>query len=273
MDCTTKYPILLLHGMGFHDRLPIHYYWGGIPAALRKRGADVYFGNQDGNATVHDNAVSLIPVIDRILESTGSEKLNIIAHSKGGLEARYLISTLGQTEKIASLTTLSTPHNGSFTIDVLLGRFPHLIWFGSLLTDIFRRLVGDHKPQTFRVIRQLTTSYMQEFNAQNPDMPGIFYQSYAFVMKGWYSDIIMGLPNFIVSLFEGENDGLLTPRNAQWTNFRGVYRGCGWRGVSHPGVTDYLLLPLSRKQPGDHQISDIKTIYIRIASDLKRRGL
>lgn len=273
MDCATKYPILLLHGMGFHDRLPIHYYWGRIPSVLRKHGAEVYFGNQDGNATVHDNAVSLVPVIGQILEQSGAPKLNLIAHSKGGLEARYLISTLGQAQHIASLTTLSTPHHGSVTIDTLLGTFPHLIWFGSLLTDVFRKLVGDRKPQTFRVIRQLTTAYMQAFNNDNPDMAGIFYQSYAFVMQGWYSDIVMALPNAIVNLFEGENDGLLTPENARWTNFQGIYRGCDWRGISHPGVTDYLWQPISRKTPGDHQIADMTALYVRIVSDLKQRGL
>lgn len=273
MDCATKYPILLLHGMGFHDRLPIHYYWGRVPAALRKRGADVYFGNQDGNATIQYNAECLVPVIEGILKKTGAEKLNIIAHSKGGLEARYLISTLGMGEHIASVTTLCTPHNGSPTVEKLLGWFPHLIWFGSLVTDVYRKIAGDHKPQTFRVIEQLTVSFLKEFNAKNPDMPGIFYQSYAFVMKGWYSDLLMSFSNIIVNFFEGENDGFLPPANVRWTNFRGVYRSSGWMGISHPGATDYLRIPFSRKTPGEHEISDMTELYIHIVSDLKERGL
>lgn len=273
MDCATKYPILLLHGMGFHDRLPIHYYWGRIPSVLRKHGAEVWFGDQDGNAVIEDNAAGLVPVLENILKTSGAEKVNIIAHSKGGLEARYLISTLGQGAHIASVTTLSTPHHGSLTVDALLGRFPKLIQLGSHLTDVYRKAAGDHKPQTFRVIHQLTTDFMQEFNAANPDEKGIFYQSYAFVMPHWYSDLFMAFPNVVVRLFEGENDGLLTPDNARWTNFQGVFRGNGWRGVSHPDVTDYLRLPFSHKKAGKDAISDMTALYLHIVSDLKRRGL
>lgn len=273
MDCATKYPILLLHGMGFHDRLPIHYYWGRIPSVLRKHGAMVYFGNQDGNATIEYNANYLVPVIDRILKETGAEKLNIIAHSKGGLEARYLISTLGKEAQIASVTTLSTPHHGSPTIDTLLAWFPHLICIGSFVTDVGRKILGDHKPQTFRVIQQLTTTFMKEFNANNPDREGVYYQSYSFVMRYWFSDPVMALPNIIVRLFEGESDGFLTPAHTRWTNWQGVFRGSGWRGISHLDATDYLRLPLSHKQPKDHEVSDMAALFLHIAADLKRRGL
>lgn len=271
--CNTKYPILLLHGMGFHDRLPIHYYWGRIPRVLRKHGASVYFGDQDGNATTMHNARQLVSVIHRILDETGAEKINIIAHSKGGLEARYLVSSLGMGDVIASVTTISTPHNGSITVDRLLEKFPHIIQFGSAVTDLGRRCLGDRNPHTFRVINQFTTDYMHRFNKRNPDDPRVFYQSYAFVMERPLSDPVMAIPNAIVNWFEGENDGLLTPRNAQWTNFRGVYRGTTGRGISHPDETDYRQMHFTRKQPnGAHEISDMAQFYLGIAEDLKRRG-
>lgn len=269
MDCATKYPILLLHGMGFGD----FFYWGRIPGALRKHGAAVYFGHQDGNADIQDNAKFLVSVIGRILEESGAERLNIIAHSKGGLEARYLISSLGQAERIASLTTLSTPHHGSETIDRLMEWFPNLIRFGCVFADVFRKLSGDRKPHSFRAIEQFTTSYMREFNVQNPDAPGVFYQSYAAVMKGWYSDLLMCLPNLIVGIFEGENDGFLPPRSVEWTNFRGVMRGSGWLGISHAQEVDFCRIPFTRRKPEHQQISDMIQLYVDIASDLKRRGL
>ncbi len=272
-SCQTKYPILLIHGMGFRDSLPIHYYWGRIPGILRKHGAVVYSSMQDANAPTEHNARCLEPFIRDVLQKTGSPKVNIIAHSKGGLEARYLISTMGMGDAVASLTTLSTPHNGSKTIDWLLPRFRPLICMGSRLTDVWRRILGDSCADTFTVIEQLTTGYMQEFNRANPDDPRIFYQSYAFVMKHWYSDGLMGFANSVVYHFEGENDGLLTPDSARWTNFRGVYRGTGWRGISHPDVTDYRRHRFSRKEPGNGQISDITKLYLSIVQDLKRRGL
>lgn len=93
-DCSTRYPILLVHGTGFRDWKRLGY-WGRIPELLRRRGAAVYFGHQDGWATVEENARYLARRVDEILAETGSEKLNLIAHSKGGLDARYLISSLG----------------------------------------------------------------------------------------------------------------------------------------------------------------------------------
>lgn len=271
--CKTKYPILLLHGMGFHDRLPIHYYWGRIPHTLRRHGAVVYFGDQDGNATVLYNARSLVSLVHRILRETGAEKINIIAHSKGGLEARYLVSSLGMGDVIASVTTLSTPHNGSAAIDKLLRGIPHLIWLGSAVTDVGRRCLGDRRPQTFFVINQLTTDYMRRFNKRNPDDPRVFYQSYAFLMQHALSDPIMSVPYLLNRLFDGESDGLVTPKNARWTNFRGVYTGTTGRGISHPDETDYLRWRFSRKAPSDdHRISDMAEFYLQIVEDLKRRG-
>ncbi|MBQ8926806.1 MAG: alpha/beta fold hydrolase [Oscillospiraceae bacterium] len=271
--CATRYPILLLHGMGFHDRLPIHYYWGRIPRCLRKGGARVYFGDQDGNAAIEENARDLVPVIERILQETGAEKLNIIAHSKGGLEARYLAGTLGMAPRIASLTTLSTPHNGSVTVDVLLRHFASLIRFGCVFADLNRRILGDRHPATYRAVTQFTTDYMQRFNAAHPVPEGVFCQSFAFVMEHWYRDLFMAFPYTVVRAFEGDNDGLLTPRNAAWVNFRGTYRSAGrLRGISHPDVSNYLLLPFARHD-GDHRIGDMAAFYVRIAEDLKARGL
>lgn len=273
LRCQTKYPILLLHGMGFHDRMPIHYYWGRIPRVLRKHGASVWFGDQDGNATTMRNARFLQNVIRRILAETGAEKINIIAHSKGGLEARYLVSTLGMGDVIASVTTISTPHNGSVTVDKLLGKFPTAIRIGSAVTDFGRRMLGDRDPHTYWTICQFTTDYMRRFNLRNPDDPRVFYQSFAFVMHSPLSDPVMAIPNAIVSHFEGENDGLLTPRNAKWTNFRGVYTGTTKRGISHPDETDYRQFRFTKQPPaGEHEISDMAEFYLRIAEDLKRRG-
>ncbi len=272
--CQTRYPILLLHGLGFHDRLPIHYYWGRIPRLLRKHGAQVYFGNQDGNATVISNARRLVPLIHRILRETGAEKINIIAHSKGGLEARYLISTLGMGDVIASVTTLSTPHYGSPTLDWVLQHFGPAVRAGAAVFDGWRFLLGDRHPNTYAVLSQLTTESMRRFNRRNPDDPGVFYQSYAFVMKEARSDVVMGWIYLIVRHFEGPNDGLLSPRDTRWTNFRGVYTSsASRRGISHPDVTDYRQLRFTRKQ-GTHvrEISDMAQFYLEIAEDLRIRG-
>lgn len=119
MNEKLKYPVLLVHGMGFRDSKYINY-WGRIPEKLEENGCKVYYGNQDSNGTVASNGTFLAEKIKKIIEETGVPKLNVIAHSKGGLDIRYAISTLKMSQYIASLTTISTPHHGSLTVDKLL---------------------------------------------------------------------------------------------------------------------------------------------------------
>ena len=43
--------------------------------------------------------------------------VNLVAHSMGGLDARYLITHLNMAEQVRSLTTVSTPHRGTYLVD------------------------------------------------------------------------------------------------------------------------------------------------------------
>jgi triacylglycerol lipase len=270
MDCATKYPILLVHGTGFRDRRYLNY-WGRIPAALEQNGATLFYGNQDSWGSIEHNAAVVRDSLLRVLAETGCEKVNIIAHSKGGLEARYMISSLGMAEYVASLTTVATPHHGSKTMDLLL-RLP--VWMfrvAAFFTNSAFRMLGDQNPDFFTASRQFSTAYMESFNAQNPDAPSVHYQSYAAVMKNPFSDLIMFWPNLCVGLLEGENDGLVTPESAAWANFRGVLRGKTSRGVSHPDEVDIRRMNLSRK-PGEG-VADIREVYTAIVSELRQMGL
>lgn len=269
MASKLKYPVLLVHGMGFRDNKLIGY-WGRIPNALVKVGCDVHFGYQDSNADIETNAEHLVQRIDQILEKTSAAKVNIIAHSKGGLDCRYALSNLNVGAKVASLTTICTPHHGSKTMDLLM-KFPDpLIRFVGFCTDCWFHLLGDKKPNSYKVFRAFTTEAAKKFNANTPDCDNVMYQSYAFVMKSPFSDILMWLPNLVIGMIEGENDGLLTPEAVKWGNFRGVYCGTGRRGISHCDEIDIRRRPLS-KTPGDG-ISDIVDFYIEVISELAEHG-
>ena len=98
-DCCLKYPLLMVHGMGFRDRKHLCY-WGRIPKALEAHGAEVYFGHQDAVGSVEGNAQTVAKSLDEVLKITGASKVNILAHSKGGLESRWLASH-GYAGKIA----------------------------------------------------------------------------------------------------------------------------------------------------------------------------
>ncbi len=269
MSYNLKYPILLVHGMGFRDYKHINY-WGRIPKVLENLGCTVFYGNQDSNGDIETNGKFLANRIDDIIKETGAEKVNIIAHSKGGLDSRYAISVLGAGNKVASLSTISTPHHGSKTVDWLM-KFPDpLIRFVGFCTDCWFRLLGDKKPNSYRIFRAFTTTAAAQFNANTPDYDGILYQSYAFVMKKPTSDFFMWLPNLVVGKIEGENDGLLSPDSVKWGNFKGIYRGAGKRGISHCDEIDLRRRPLSKKAADG--VSDIVDVYKEIVSDLINNG-
>ena len=133
-------------------------------------------------------------------------------------------------------------------------------------------MLGDKIPDFYTASRQFGTLHMKAFNEQNPDMPYIYYQSYAAVMKNPCSDIFLFLPNLIVGLIEGDNDGLVLPKSAVWTNYKGVLRGATRRGISHADEVDARRMNFTRKK-SDNGISDIRNVYISIVSALKQMGL
>lgn len=269
-SCKTKYPIVLIHGAGFRDlKWPV--YWGRIPNVLSERGASVHYGLQDCWASVEVNAEAITERIDEILKQTGAEKVNLIAHSKGGLEARMAASSLRYGEKIASVTTVATPHRGSKTIDAVMKLPKSFFRIATFAVNNWIRIVGDQKPDFLQVCRDFTTENMKRFNEKNPDVPGVFYQSYACVMRHPFSDINLSTANFVLNRIEGENDGLVSVESASWGENVHVLRSNAFRGISHLDAIDLRRMRLTRRKgPG---VSDICDVYIDIAEGLKNRGL
>lgn len=258
--------------MGFRDRKYLNY-WGRIPKYLTEHGARIFYGNQDAAASIENNARTIGESLVQALKQSHAEKVNIIAHSKGGLEARYLISTLGMASKVASLTTINTPHHGSVTVDKLLKLPRILVQTVGTLTNLWMKLLGDQNPAAYEVFHQFTTAYARRFNVKNPDADGVFYQSFGFQMKHAFSDITMTIPYLTVRHFEGANDGLLSERAVTWTNFHGMYTSVTDRGISHADQVDVRRIRFSKKQPGcDLEIADITTFYRQLVIDLKKKG-
>ena len=141
MECNTKYPIMLVHGTGFRDRKFLNY-WGRVPAALEKQGATLFYGHQDSWGSVEHNAEVLKDNLNIILADADFKKVNIIAHSKGGVEVRYMISSLGMADKIASLTTIATPHHGSETVDLFIKLPKWLYKTAAFFTNMWTNFKG-----------------------------------------------------------------------------------------------------------------------------------
>lgn len=266
----TKYPILMIHGVGFRD-LKWPLYWGRIPAALSDLGAVLFYGQQDCWARTQNNARSLRARILQIIDETGCEKVNIIAHSKGGLEARMAASSLGTGSKIASITTIGTPHHGSKTVDRLLRAPDSLFNIASFAVNNWIGLIGDTKPDFYNVCRDFSTEYADKFNTENPDVPDVYYQSFAGVMRSPLSDINLSTANAIIKLIEGDNDGLVSVESARWGERFTLLTGSTNRGVSHYDEIDFRRSPLSSRT-SESGVSDICDVYRNIVKDLSERG-
>lgn len=261
--CATHYPLLLVHGVGFRD-LRYFNYWGRIPRELMRNGAVIFYGNQEAFGTVVYNGEDIKKKILEILRETGSEKVNIIAHSKGGLDARYAISKLGMAPYVASLTTMSTPHRGCRFVDYAC-RLPE--WLYRFIAGCFDRTFrkfGDRNPDFYTATRQFSTEETRRLNEEMPDIPGVYYQSYASRMKHAWSHLLLSVPYCMIKPLEGENDGLVSVASAKWGDFRGVISNTYTRGISHGDIID-----LKRE---DYKGFDVTETYVQIVAELKDRG-
>ena len=219
--CASRYPVILVHGIAFRDKTFFFKYWGEIPSLLKKDGAIIFTGNQQAYGSIEANAKQLKMRVEEILKTTGSEKVNIIAHSRGGLEARFMISILGMDKKVASLTTLATPHRGSIMADYIIKNIhDRNIIIGVL--DFYAKIIGDDSPESLNAGIELTTDKMNEFNNTVNDSKQVYYQSYACAIDSNFFNPLWRKMFDIIAEKEGINDGLVSVNSAKWGRFRGV---------------------------------------------------
>jgi triacylglycerol lipase len=253
----------LVHGSGFRDTFCGINYWGRIPEALEQNGAAVYYGGTDAWGSIESNAEILRHTIEGIINRGGVEKLHILAHSKGGLEARYLISSLGLQGVIASLTTISTPHHGVKAMN-LVYVIPDVLYVPvSGLVNWWAKRMGDARPDFYTSSRQLSEKECTAFNMTQKDAAAVYYQSYAVKMKHCFSDPLYIILNPFLRLTDGDNDGLCPVNSARWGVFKGVITTAGHFGISHSGILDAYRIP--------YKGIDIPAWYVSILEDMAER--
>ena len=215
----TRYPIVLVHGMMVKDFLFWHAF-RGICDHLKAQGLTVYVTNQDGVGSIATNAEQLKEEILRILQAENCEKVNLIAHSKGGVDCRYMITHLGMADCVASLTTLSTPHHGSGLSAQLLKMPSFIAKSIAFFNDLFFRICGDRKPDILQLGRDLTPEAMEQFNRDTPNAPSVYYQSYSssFIAK----KSLLYLPYKVSRHCEQDiTDGMVSVSSSQWGEYQG----------------------------------------------------
>ena len=262
--CKTKYPLLMVHGVFFRDFkfLP---YWGRIPAELEKNGAKIFYGKHQSAASVADSAEELKQRIEEICNETDCEKVNVIAHSKGGLDIRETLRLC--PEKIASVTTVNTPHKGCLFADFLLEKVPETMQEKIAKGyNAVAKKIGDKSPDFLAAVRDLTAEKCIEFDKTHPIPENIFCRSVGSVLThpsgGKFP---LNFTYRLAKYFDGKNDGLVSVSSCEWGGCHRLLEPTGDRGISHGDVID-----LNRENiPG----FDVREFYVELVSELKNKGL
>jgi triacylglycerol lipase len=115
-------PILLLHGLVDNRSI-----FTVLRRALRRHGfGHVHTVNYSPlTSDIRVAAQRLGEHVEALCAHTGYDRVHVIAHSLGGLIARYYIQQFGGDEHVHTLVTLGTPHHGTYAARLLpmrLGR-------------------------------------------------------------------------------------------------------------------------------------------------------
>jgi triacylglycerol lipase len=218
--------IVLAHGiLGFGERLGVPYF-NGIKQHLEQKQLRVLVTEVDPTASIEVRGNQLGQKIVDALEGgmlDRMQKTHIIAHSMGGLDARFMLSPNNHNNiasRITSLTTIGTPHHGSPVADLLFKAvdgndpLPFGLPFGKV-EDRLRKALGKIGISV-EGLRDVTTKSMPEFNAKHPNNNQVRYFSVAGRGRGSFLPTCgaLLLTHSLVEDSEEDNDGLVSVTSA-----------------------------------------------------------
>jgi triacylglycerol lipase len=206
-----RYPVVFCHGMLAFSMLKMR-----IPEELNcftplrdflaSRGVRVLFPEVAPTAGVAERAESLR---DQIRHWT-SEPVNVIAHSMGGLDARFMIARLDMADQVQSLTTVSTPHRGTYLADWFLANYRQRVPLLLALEAFGVNVNG---------FRDCRLEACRKFNEETPDSSKVRYFSFGGeVSPGRLSPVLRRAWSILTSA-EGPNDGMVSVNSARWGDY------------------------------------------------------
>jgi triacylglycerol lipase len=253
LHCVPRHPVVFCHGMLALTMLRMQIpedtnYFLHLQPFLRERGIEALYPNVEPTGGVAARAEQLRDLIRHWTD----EPVNLVAHSMGGLDARYLITHLGMADRVASLTTIATPHHGTAVADWFCLNFRQRVPLLLTLEAFGMNVDG---------FRDCRTDICRLFNERVADAPHVRYFSYtASVPSSRVSPLLRRAWN-ILTPAEGPNDGLVSVRSAMWGEVLGSL------SVDHFAQTpDGLFV-----RPGEN--FDALNFYSRLIEDLAHRGL
>ncbi|MCY1017382.1 esterase/lipase family protein [Pyxidicoccus sp. MSG2] len=171
----TRYPLVLAHGMaGFDTLFGVLDYFHGIPSTLTAGGARVYVTQVPSFQSTEARGEALLAQVEDIVARTGCGKVNLIGHSHGGLDVRYVAAV--RPDLVASVTTVGSPHKGADLADYLRrnlapGGFTEGVvsYFANSLGTVLGLLSGYSQPQNaVKGLEALTRTGLTRYNTTFP---------------------------------------------------------------------------------------------------------
>lgn len=202
-----RHPVVLVHGLFGYDVLERdggrREYFRGVPRRLADLGCTVHVARVAPVASVATRAAALA----RFVRALPDRRVNLVAHSMGGLNARYAIAKLGLGARVASLTTIGTPHRGTPVADLGVA-----VCRGLGLGRVLDR-VGLERD----AFRDLTTASAAAFNEAVRDVPGVAYGSIVGAVRRTQRAHPLLVASWALLLgAAGANDGLVPADSQRW---------------------------------------------------------
>jgi triacylglycerol lipase len=204
-DPRLRHPVVLAHGVLGFDKIAIggrdHSYFRGVTGHLTRVGAEVHRPRVPPSASIAMRAEAFA----RMVRELPAKKVNVIAHSMGGLDVRYAIAKLGLGDRIASLTTIGTPHLGT-----------PLANLGARLSDLLRLKLLLGRVLDIDAFYDLTTERMQAFNRDVADVRGVHYGSIVARVERARANPLLWPSHLYLSERSGANDGIVPFESQRW---------------------------------------------------------
>lgn len=208
--------VILHHGLFGTDEIRLgplrRSYWHRIDRAIATAGHTVITTRVHPTASIETRARQLKQQILDRLEGIGAigrpnERAVLVAHSMGGLDARYMISKLGMARHVESLVTIATPHRGSPYADWIVRNLGDRMGLLRFVTQLGLDISAGH---------DLTTAHCARFNDEVTDHPDVRYASIICSRPRHQMPAFALHSHSVIGAAEGDNDGLVSTTSAAW---------------------------------------------------------
>jgi triacylglycerol lipase len=231
-------PIVLHHGLlGSGDIAigPVRLsYFRGIDRAIASRGHPIIVSRVHPTGPIELRARQLkINIIKGLKQQKlpRDARCIVIAHSMGGLDARYMIAELGMADRVAALLSITTPHRGSPYADWCVQNLGEKLGCGRLL-----KLMG----LDVRAISDLTTASCRQFNRAIQNVVGVQYFSVS-AARPWHRVPPWAIhAHKIVADAEGDNDCVVSVKSSTWGTHLGVWPADHFHAINHRLVMEFV---------------------------------